>query len=796
MQQCRKQIVAREGYLAYGELEMALMQRFGDQRGWSADLVEACNGMRRMLSSIEGAIDTALATHMVVTLRDVRQILMEQKELKKVGTFEALEIGGMVHSRKVRAFFLSSPATLERGEVPDVTTTEVLAAIAEEMNPGGRLFRVGKEDADPRDKQKQRQAVAEALDDLARRKGYERGTDLCVYIKGEPFVVWMLSQSRRHTERLEAAFNKHASSAYGRAVELHRAKTVESEAAAYQEVMEVAACREALQAAKWWRAVQRAVCGTGVEPAIRLVQRLLLSLPEVLARWDRIQAARRSLAGPIGDSDSDEKGKAKALVGEASIGCSESRRQETEGKEEVEEEEGGDQAASGLEEAGERHGAVAEPLGEDCAAALCDPVLGAWEEVVSRRLASSAEAGDGEGGVIRVADKASGSAAVLKAGDRVVLSAGALNPADWKAECDLLAARIKAEKDKAAKLRPRLTCLREALKLRQQAEAQSANHENPSGGLQPVTGVRQETGSPATKVDLPLRHGEVGTLVSVDASSVPYLVRTPSGSNWWYERKAIVAVTVTDSEKKAMPENCKFDAVDFTTAERDRLLQCLAPLVVFAMRKLPLECEAGQALISFDTQQAVTAVVSFLRSKTLKPRLDVIQDLLEAEEIFRGILSVNSSNVAPSLLHLLLEEEDLRGLLDTTSLPDATQRAAEAHESLGSEGVSESQVLDAVKGAICEEFAVEVSADDIIGHLARAEDQVCEVYGASSFVTLTSGIPFLRFCASWARQINPLLSFKARSRGRLGVASDEVRLRLLEVVHLSILPPDAERISP
>ena len=303
---------------------------------------------------------------------------------------------------------------------------------------------------------------------------------------------------------------------------------------------------------------------------------------------------------------------------------------------------------------------------------------------------------------------------------------------------------------------------------------------------------------PATKTDLPLRHGEVGILVSADESTIPYLVRTPSGSTWWYERKAIVAVTGGDSEQKVSPKNSKSGASDFTTADRDRLVQCLAPLVVCAMRKLPVESDTGRALISFDTEQAVAAVTSFLRAKPLKLRLDAVQDLIEAEDIFRGILDVNNSSVAPSLLRLLLDQEDLKGLLDPSSLPDATEGIVSTHKIFGSEDVTESQVLDAVKGALREVFATEVSAEQIIDHLARAEDQVCDVYTTSSFLLLTSGKSFLRFCAASARQINPLLRFKSLasgSRGRLGGVTDEVRLRLLEVVHLSIQPPDAGRNS-
>ncbi len=303
----------------------------------------------------------------------------------------------------------------------------------------------------------------------------------------------------------------------------------------------------------------------------------------------------------------------------------------------------------------------------------------------------------------------------------------------------------------------------------------------------------------STKLDLPLRHGEVGILVSADKSSIPYLVRTPSGSTWWYERKAIVAVTGINSDKKVSPENGKSGASNFTIAERDRLVQCLAPLVMCAMRKLPLECETGRALISFDTQQAVAAVLSFLHTKTLKLRLDTVEILVEAEEIFREILAVDSSNVAPSLLPLLLDQRDLKELLDNSSLLDASQGVVEGHINLGSEGISELQVLDAVKGALLEVFATEVSADEIIDQLASAEDQVCEVYTASSFQALTSGMSFLRFCASSAKQIYPLLHFKSLacgSKGQLGGASDAVRLRLLEVVRLSMQPPDAERISP
>jgi hypothetical protein len=415
MQQCRRQIIVQEGFLSYGSLQTALIQQFGEQRNWSRALVDACSALRRVLSSVEGAIDTALATHLVVTLRDVREMLMEHKEFQRVGSFEGLDIGALVHNRKVRTRFQPSPATLERGEVPDVTTMEVLAAIAEEMNPGGKLNYSSRADSAHSDHLKKKEAIGDILDDLAKRKGCEQGRDLCVFIAAEAFVVWMLSRSKTHAQRLEDAFKFYAVNTLGHEIDRYKKETLEREIAAYREVMEVAASQEELQAVKWWRAVQRAVCSTGVEPAIRLVRRLLLSLPEVWERRDRMRVARQSVAGQHSCDDEEEGNYIEQLVRDGGL----------EGK-----------ADSGI-------GAL---------------------EVASVSSSADSQAACGVSGVIRIADREGGRAAVLKAGDRVVVSA----TRSLKKEHDSLASRAawhREDKTVQTKLAPRIACYRKAMEI-------------------------------------------------------------------------------------------------------------------------------------------------------------------------------------------------------------------------------------------------------------------------------------------------------------------------------------------
>jgi hypothetical protein len=617
MQRYRRQIIEQEGYLIYGDLESALIRQFGDRRGWSCNLVEACSALRRLLSAVEGTIDSALSTNTVVTLHDVQEILKGQKWFSKVGSFQELDIGSLVHNRKVVASFQPSLATLKRGEVPDVTTTEVLAAFAKEMNPGGKLW--------PREEQKQ--AIVEILDDFAKRKGFEQGRDLCVHIRAETFVVNMLSRSKRHAHALNEVFREHTASALGFAIQRHRTETIQSEVKAYRKVIEEAACGEVLQAEKWWRAIQRAVCDSDVEPAIRLVRRLLLSLPKELEQRDQMLATQQGSAWALNESNDNEG------------------------------------ISTNLVELSDTKAKYACP---DCQLKFRN-----WSECRTHLVLT-------------------GHADSRQPPERGPLSEKKIWNSTRQRQCRMQikgAAKDKVEVGKAA-----------------------------DDGLQ-------------------------------------------------------------------------------------RLVHHVAPIVVCAMRQLQLESDAGRVLVSFDAGKAAFAVASFLRNKPLKLRLDVVQQLAEAEELLWGALSLNSSRAAPSLLHLLLENEQLKRLLDCSSSPDVLSgKGVKApDQNHDSEAVNESQVLDAVKGVLLETFAAEVPADEFIDRLARAEEQVCEVFSAGSFHALTPATSFLRFCASSARQITPLLHFECLVSGkgaRLGSADETVRPRLLELIHLSTQPPDAERCTP
>ena len=62
----------------------------------------------------------------------------------------------------------------------------------------------------------------------------------------------------------------------------------------------------------------------------------------------------------------------------------------------------------------------------------------------------------------------------------------------------------------------------------------------------------------------PLRPGDLGTLTLVDSSSKPYLVQSPNGREWWYDRAAIVAADEDD-------ESDGDDAEDSDGADEDKV---------------------------------------------------------------------------------------------------------------------------------------------------------------------------------------------------------------------------------
>ncbi len=686
----------------------------------------------------------------------------------------------------MRRFFRPSKSTVASGLVPEVTTAEVLAAIAEEMNPGGLLYRSTAERATEGDGSDQKQVIWQILDGLAKRKGFETAQDLCLFLKAEAFVVWLLSHARRHVKKLEDAFSRGAVAARERAERQFREDLREQEEEAVREAMSATACEQALSAARWLRAAQRGVGKAPVEAAVGVVRRLLLELPEVWDRWDRVRAARRALVnddckeseqvsedqpGPFADGVDCKESAGDNLPNaetrnEAAEVTGGGAKEEAEGREEdgafekEEEQEEQDTQGDGVNSSGYLEAAGGSSAPEEVE--VCDGTtlltrpIAAWEYLVSLRLARAASAGGDAPAVIRVA----GRIAALKVGDRVMLSDHILD-IDVKGEI----ARLKVMGDEAptmkTKLKPRIKALKAIVK------AASAD------------------GTKAT--DSPLQPGEVGTLVAVDGSAVPYQVQTASGATWWYERKAIVA----ESEGRSLPQ-----AVVGTRAapkaacgiEGGRLAGRLAPLVVCVLRRLPPE--SAEQLLSFDDERAAAAVTEFLRSKQVRVSLDALRSLVEAEQLFNE--SFHARCDIPSLLGFMLDRGDLKALLDTS--PGGPAEYGSARQIACGDLPDRTRVLDTVRGVVQETFEAgslelqnggSVGGENAMECLALAEERVCDIYSFASFQDLAGGTSFLRFCAKWVKEIGSLLALGHVQPGP-GKFRPKMRLRLRQVARLAM----------
>jgi hypothetical protein len=76
-QGCRAQAVREGGFLRYEVLERLLKERMG-YREFHMNVMarELCNGMRRMLATVNVAVDAVIATHNIITIHDLENTVI------------------------------------------------------------------------------------------------------------------------------------------------------------------------------------------------------------------------------------------------------------------------------------------------------------------------------------------------------------------------------------------------------------------------------------------------------------------------------------------------------------------------------------------------------------------------------------------------------------------------------------------------------------------------------------------------------------------------------------------------
>ena len=570
MQQCRRQIIAEEGYLLYGELETVLIRQFGNKRFWSRDLSDATLALRRVLTSVEAAIDAVLATHAVVALRDLQEMLMKVRQFRQARSFDELGIGALVRNRRVQTHFRPSPAALERGEVPDVTAAEVVARLVQEIGRGGALASTTSSDELSR-------AIQGVLDALARRKGFEQGRDLCVHIKAESLLVWMLDHSRQNAQRLKEDFDRAAD----------RLEAAES----YTKLLGAVTGPETLEDPQWWRSVQKSVCSRSGAFALRLVRRLLMSLPEVLGpHLDGEDVAR--------DVIRRDRASVRYVCPDCGLGFASFN----------------DCRAHVLLTG---HAKPHQSLKRRCLFGNADPA------------ASTKRVQEGGGETFRkyrCPDCLSGFK-IWKSFRNHLIETGHAQPHDnLKERC-----RVRdGDRD---------------------GDDAADDKEEEDGDSDPAP---VHMGSTAAS----------STITALDPATAAAAHPAAAGG----QGQAVL------SQK---------DSSEVWRATAGRVVEVRSQLIVCAMRQLPLESETGRALLSFDEEriaadqaQAVAAAAALLRSKPPALRLDTVRDLYTAELALSA--AQPDGDGSPSLLRLLLEHEDFKGLI-AASPPDAGP--AEARES-------------------------------------------------------------------------------------------------------------------
>ena len=277
-QRFRRQIIQEEHFLNYKELESRLHEEFGETRTWSKRLVDACNGIRRMLASIELSIDAAIATHQILTLHDLQSMIMENKDFKELDSFENVQVGSLLHHRKIVIFFRPSETVRSRLTIPQLSSIDVMNKFLEEMRPGGLLQQIRSSMSDEDDTHEvYKTRISSVLTDLALSKGYSEETDLCVFLKGHSFIIWLLSFSRRHMNDVEFSF-KHALSD---AAEEYDENAMKDATALHIDLMEAYGMKMLRGPAAWWNSVRRRVRGLNDNLALAFVERCLTTYPRI-----------------------------------------------------------------------------------------------------------------------------------------------------------------------------------------------------------------------------------------------------------------------------------------------------------------------------------------------------------------------------------------------------------------------------------------------------------------------------------------------------------------------------------
>ena len=296
LQHLRRQTIQQGQFLDYKELESQLHEEFGETKRWSKRLVDHCNSIRRILSTIEISIDAAIATHQLLTLHDLQEILMENKDFKELYSFENVKVGSLLHHRKIIAYFRPSERIKVSKIIPKLSSLDILNEFLDEMRPGGMLQQINStisDDDDPHEVY--REKIRLVLDNVALAKGWTETADLCVYIKGHSFIVWLLSFSRRHMNDIQSSFKE----ALADAAEQYDENVMRDAMAVHIDLMEADALEKLRGAAAWWRRVRKHTSGLDTSLALAFVKRCITTYPRISQLL--IPAASKGTSPPKGD---------------------------------------------------------------------------------------------------------------------------------------------------------------------------------------------------------------------------------------------------------------------------------------------------------------------------------------------------------------------------------------------------------------------------------------------------------------------------------------------------------------
>eukprot|EP00960_Hanusia_phi_P042570 755576-Hanusia_phi.AAC.2 len=183
-------VIAQYGYLEYSVFE----REVGKQLKHSSQLVSFLFDIQRILKNIHLVINAALATNWLITLYDVHGMIFKLKDLEGLTCFEDLCIGSLLRFPLVETYFNPSKQTQERKQIPPITTHEVLRRISDmTTQPAANLS----------------EEIDKVIDAFAVSKGYECGSDLCMYIDRKKLIHFFSKQARRAENRSRKEVEKH-----------------------------------------------------------------------------------------------------------------------------------------------------------------------------------------------------------------------------------------------------------------------------------------------------------------------------------------------------------------------------------------------------------------------------------------------------------------------------------------------------------------------------------------------------------------------------------------------------------